>query len=92
MPDDFATQVHQTLDHLEAALVAAGGGLDTVIKVTTFLTDFDDFPIYNEIYTARFAGNGLPARATIQVARFPGNLQFEMEAVAHVRSPGVTTD
>ena len=87
MPDEFAQQVRLTLDHLEAALVAAGGGLDTLIKVTTFLTDFDDFAVYNEIYIDRFKGLGLPARATVQVARFPGNLQFEMEAVAHVRIP-----
>jgi 2-iminobutanoate/2-iminopropanoate deaminase len=86
MPDDFKTQVSMTLDTLERTLKTAGGDLGTILKVTTYLTDFDNFGAYNEVYTARFAGLGLPARATVEVSRFPGNLAIEIEAIAHVRT------
>jgi 2-iminobutanoate/2-iminopropanoate deaminase len=85
MPDDFKTQVSLTLDTLERAVKTAGGDLGTIMKVTTFLANIDDFAAYNEVYTARFEGLGLPARATVQVGKFPGNLAIEIEAIAHVR-------
>lgn len=81
-------QVELVLDRLERALVAAGGGLDTVLQVTAYLASLDDFPGYNEVWEARMTPHGLPARTTVTVARFPPGMLVELDCVAHVRFPG----
>jgi 2-iminobutanoate/2-iminopropanoate deaminase len=85
IPDSFQDQVEQVLDNLEKALEAAGGGLDTLIKVNTYLASLDDFDAYNAVYVRRIAPHGLPPRTTVEVARFRPPLKIEVEAVAHVR-------
>jgi 2-iminobutanoate/2-iminopropanoate deaminase len=86
MPDDFEEQVSVTLDNLERVLESAGAGLDTLIKVNSYLTDLDDFEAYNEVYVSRIGPHGLPPRTTVQIVRFPPPMRIEIEAVAHVRS------
>ena len=73
-------QTRQALTNLGRCLEAAGCGLGNVIKVTSYLTNMDDFPAYNEIYREHF-GEPFPARTTIGAILAPG-LLFEIEAVA----------
>lgn len=91
LPADFATQVERTLDKIEQALLACGGSLGTILKVTTYLADIDDFAAYNEVYRRRLSGSGLPARTSVQVGRFPRGIRIEIEAVAHATT-GTTAD
>lgn len=88
MPEDFAEQVKITLDNLEKTLAAGGANLGTVLKINTYLASLDDFDLYNEVYTARFEGHGLPPRTTVEVVRFPPPMKIEIEAVAHVAREG----
>jgi 2-iminobutanoate/2-iminopropanoate deaminase len=83
--EGFPEQVEVTLDNLEAALEAAGAGLDTLLKVNTFLASIEDFQTYNEVYTRRLGAHGLPPRTTVEIAKFPPPMRIEIEAVAHVR-------
>lgn len=48
-PEAFPEQVELTLDHLQATLEAAGGGLDTLIKINTYLASLADFDAYNAV-------------------------------------------
>jgi 2-iminobutanoate/2-iminopropanoate deaminase len=73
------------LDNLELALERAGAGLETLLKVNGYLASLDDFETYNRVYVARIGPHGLPPRTTVEVARFPGHMKVEIEAVAHVR-------
>jgi 2-iminobutanoate/2-iminopropanoate deaminase len=74
-------QTRQVIKNLSAILSAAGSGLDKVIKTTVFLTNLDDFSVFNRIY-GEYLGEVKPARATIQVARLPKEVLLEIEAIA----------
>jgi 2-iminobutanoate/2-iminopropanoate deaminase len=74
-------QARQVLANLEAILVAAGSGLDRVIKTTIFLHDLAHFGRVNQIYGRAFPGQP-PARSTVQVAALPLGALIEIEAVA----------
>ena len=73
-------QTRQALENLGRCLEAAGCSFGDVIKVTSYLTNMDDFPAYNEIYREHFS-EPFPARTTIGAILAPG-LLFEIEAVA----------
>ncbi|HEY7573778.1 MAG TPA: Rid family detoxifying hydrolase [Thermoanaerobaculia bacterium] len=75
-------QTRQVLRNLEAVLDAAGSGLDRVVKVTVFLTDWKNFPEMNEAYAEFFPAGRAPARSTIQGERWPAGSLVAMEAIA----------
>lgn len=79
-----ADQTHRVFQNLKAVLEAAGGGFDTVIKTTVFLSDMASFAEMNAVYATYF-GAHRPARATVQAAGLPRNVDVEIEAVARVR-------
>lgn len=79
----IAEQTEQVFRNLEAILVAAGSGLDRLVKTTVFLVSLDDFAGMNEVY-ARHAGERPPARSTVEVSRLPAGALVEIEAVAHL--------
>jgi 2-iminobutanoate/2-iminopropanoate deaminase len=83
----FSEQVDCAIDNLERALVAAGGGLKTVVKVNAYLASLDDFDEYNAVY-ARRLGPDLPARTSVEVARFKDGIRIEIEAVAYSIAEG----
>ena len=53
----FRGQTEQVLKNLSAVLVAAGSGLDKVVKTTVFLADMNDFAEMNEVYGKFFSEN-----------------------------------
>jgi 2-iminobutanoate/2-iminopropanoate deaminase len=76
-----AAQTHQVMKNLSAILQTAGIGLGNVVKTTVFLTNLDDFSVFNQVYGEYFA-DAKPARATVQVARLPREALVEVEAIA----------
>ena len=74
-------QTHQVLDNLKAVVEAGGSSLEKVVKTTVFLTDLNNFKTVNDVY-AKYFGESLPARSTIQVAALPLNSLVEIEAIA----------
>lgn len=84
VPGSMADQVMLALDNLERVLTQAGSSLSTLLKLTVFLADLEEFDEYNEAYQRRLAGHPLPPRTTVQVARFRGAKRIEIDAVATV--------
>lgn len=78
---DLGEQTKRVMDNLAAVLRAAGSSLEQVVKVTAFLTDMNDFPEFNEVYSGYF-DSGPPARATVGVAALPKGARVEVECVA----------
>ena len=78
--NDIAGQARQAIQNLAAVLEAAGSGLDKVVKTTCFLTDINDFAVFNEIYEELFPGK--PARSCVEVSNLPKGALVEIEAVA----------
>jgi 2-iminobutanoate/2-iminopropanoate deaminase len=66
---------------LKAILDAAGGSLADVVKTTIFLKDMNNFSTVNEVY-GRYFPQPFPARATVEVARLPRDVNVEIEVVA----------
>ena len=75
-------QTRQVIRNIEAVLKAAGGGLDRVVKVTVFLSDWKHFKEINEVYAEYFRSDRPPARSTVQGERWPEGHLVAMEAIA----------
>jgi 2-iminobutanoate/2-iminopropanoate deaminase len=82
--DEIEAQCRRVLDNVRACLEAAGCGLADVLKVNAFLTDLENFPVFNAVYQEYFSAP-YPARTTVGAALAPG-LLVEVEVVA--RRPG----
>ena len=80
--NDIAGQARQAIQNLAVVLEAAGSGLDKVVKTTCFLTDINDFAVFNEIYAELFPGK--PARSCVEVSNLPKGALVEIEAVAEI--------
>lgn len=80
---DVSKQTTQILKNLAAVIRAAGGKLGNVVKTTVYLTNINDYAPMNAAYTKVF-GNHYPARACVQVARLPMNVQIEIDAIAYI--------
>jgi 2-iminobutanoate/2-iminopropanoate deaminase len=68
------------LDNLKIIAEDAGASMEDVLKVTCYLADMDDFARFNEVYRKYFPENP-PARATVQAARLPLDVQIEIDAI-----------
>ncbi len=82
VPAAIGDQVRLVLDNLERVLEPTGASLSTLLKLTVYLADLDEFDDYNEAYLRRLSGLPLPPRTTVQVARFRGEKRIELEALA----------
>jgi 2-iminobutanoate/2-iminopropanoate deaminase len=78
---DIKLQTRQVLTNVEAVLKAAGASMNSVVKTTVFLKNFNDFAAMNEVYAEFFSGSA-PARSTVEVSRLPKDMKVEIEAVA----------
>ena len=76
-------QTALVLANLEAVLKAGGVGFDSVVRTTIFLKSMGDFPKVNEVYARSFKAPA-PARATVEVARLPKDVDVEIDAVAWI--------
>lgn len=81
---DLASETTATLNNLRRTLEKAGSGLDRVIKVTAYITDMNQFAVFNSVYAKFFPANSnVPARTCVEVSRLPFNFQVEIDAIAH---------
>lgn len=77
---DMRAQIERVFENLQAVAVAAGGGLNDVVKLNVFLTDLAHFPLVNEVM-AEYFGQPYPARAAVGVAALPKGAAVEMDAI-----------
>lgn len=74
----------QTLDNIEAILVASSSSLFHVVRTEVFLKSLADFSGMNEEYAKRFNPQAPPCRQTIQVADLPKGSPIEISCIALV--------
>lgn len=83
-PDaDFATQARQALANLFAALAAAGTSRQAIVKMTVYVTDIADWPVFNTLY-AEAMGDHRPARSVVPVPVLHHGYRIEIDAIALV--------
>ena len=80
MTADFPAQVKQVFDNVKAIAIAAGGDLSSIVKLTVYLQDMNQFAMVNEIMATYFE-KPYPARAVVEVSRLPKDVGVEMDAV-----------
>jgi len=78
---DFEVRTRRVLANLDAVCRAAGGGLDSIVKLNVYLTDLGRFAEVNAIMAEAFT-EPFPARAAVQVSALPKGVDVEMDAVA----------
>ena len=81
---DVRTQARQTFQNLRGVLQAAGGDLENLMKITTYITRLEDFPAVAQARGEVFQGE-LPASTLIVVkSLFHPDFLLEIEGVASV--------
>ena len=78
---DFATQANLALANLFAALAAAGTSRQAIVKVTVYVTDIADWPVFNTLY-AQAMGEHRPARTVVPVPVLHYGYRIEIDAIA----------
>ncbi len=76
----FGEQFHLSIKNLEAILVAGGSGLDSVVKLTIFMTSHDDLDEMNAILGQYFSDP--PARSSFGVGFLWKKCRVMIEAIA----------
>ncbi len=77
---DIKTQIQQIFANIAAVARAAGGSLESIVKLTIYIRDFAHFPIINQVMSDLFT-EPYPARAVIGVASLPKDTQVEIDAI-----------
>jgi enamine deaminase RidA (YjgF/YER057c/UK114 family) len=81
-PGDVRTQARQVFQNLRRVLQAAGGDLENLLKITTYITRIEDFPTVAAERSQFFPGE-LPASTLIVVTCLAQpELLIEVEGMA----------
>ncbi|MDX1425815.1 MAG: RidA family protein [Kiloniellales bacterium] len=83
LPDGIEAQTRRTLDNLALVLENLGLGLEHVVAVRVFLTEFArDYEAMNALYRGYFPADRLPARTCIGVTALARGALVEIDAIA----------
>jgi 2-iminobutanoate/2-iminopropanoate deaminase len=79
---DMRVQIRQVCENIKTGLTAAGASLADVVKMTTFVTDIDEFMRHVDVRMEYF-GTALPTSTTVEVRRLSHpDLLVEVEVMA----------
>lgn len=81
VPGGIEAETRRALANIGEVLKGAGMGFQDVTSVTVYITSFDDFARFNEVYQQVFSTDP-PARATVQVAALIGGAKVELQMIA----------
>jgi 2-iminobutanoate/2-iminopropanoate deaminase len=82
---DFEGETRQCWDNIARALERSGAGLKDVVRITAYLTDLADYPVYAKVRRALFEANP-PASASVKVAGLLLNARLEVDAIAIMKN------
>ncbi|HEX6442975.1 MAG TPA: RidA family protein [Stellaceae bacterium] len=83
LPEGIEAQTHKVFDNLKRVLAGIGAGLEHVVQVRIFLTEFDrDYAVMNRIYRSYFQPDRLPARTTVGVSALARGGLVEIDLIA----------
>ena len=83
LPAGIEAQTRRVMENLVLVLNGAGLGLEHVVAVRAFLTNFErDYGPMNEAYRSYFPEDRLPARTCVGVNGLARNALVEIDAIA----------
>ena len=86
-PMDIETHTKKVMDNVKTLVETGGGTMDSILQLTVFLTQLDNYDGMNKVFKTYFP-NGGPARTTVAVAALPGNSLVEINCIAAVTKKG----
>jgi 2-iminobutanoate/2-iminopropanoate deaminase len=75
------------MDNVKACVEAGGGTIDSILQLTVFLTNIDQYDGFNKVFKTYFP-NGGPARTCVALSTLPGQSLVEVNCTAAVVHPG----
>lgn len=82
-PEGIEAQTHQVIANLSTVLQGCGLGLEHVLQVRVYLTEFQrDYQRMNEVYATYFPAGRRPARTCIGVTGLAKDALIEIDMVA----------
>lgn len=78
--EDIVSQTEQVMKNIELVLAEMNLEMRHIVKTTVFLSDFNNFEKFNEVY-ASYLSEPYPARSCVQVVRLPKDVLVEVECV-----------
>lgn len=81
-PESIAEQTELCLNNLSKSLERAGSSLGSILQITVYLSNIDDFEAYDAAYRKTFGELPLPPRTTLFVQGFRGQKRVELTAIA----------
>jgi len=76
----FEAEARRVFQNLSAVAEASGSSLAAAVRVTVFLTDFNQFAVANKVMQ-EFFSEPYPARVTIGVASLPRGAAIEVDCI-----------
>lgn len=79
---DMKIEAKYALDNLKQTVEAAGGTMDDIVMVHVYVNDLQKMQDFNAVYPTYFKDGYLPARIAMQVVKFAGGANLELDAIA----------
>jgi len=79
--ESIEAETEQVLKNLGAVLKAAGMDYSDVVSATVFMSNIENYSRINNVY-AKYFSDQPPARAAVQVANLPRNVNVEIACIA----------
>jgi len=73
-------ETETVLNNIKIIAEEAGAGMEDVLKVSCYLSDIEDYAMFNNVYQKYFIENP-PARTVIQAGKLPMDVQIEIDAI-----------
>lgn len=87
----FPDQVRRVLRNARAILAAAGSGPDRLLKTTAYITDVEDWGMFDRHYAA-WTGAHRPARSVVPVPMLHHGFRIEIDLIAVVGGSNADDD
>ena len=83
LPDGIAAQTERVMENLKIVLAGLGLGLEHVVQVRAFLTEFErDYAEMNRVYASYFPDDRRPARTCVGVTAMAVGALVEIDLIA----------
>lgn len=82
-PMDIETHTTKVMDSVKTLVETGGGTMDSVLQLTVYLTNIDNYDAMNKVFKTYFPHGG-PARTCVAVAALPGQSLVEVNCIAAV--------
>jgi len=79
---DLGEASESLLEEVQSLLVARGGSLEDLVKLTVYLKEFDPYPLFNEATKRAFAEIIPPTRSVLVAPGITGEAQIVMDVLA----------